>query len=59
MYIFPSASEDINLNINNTSNGVALSHYALLNIPTLTRTQMLMGYTPSVDHPITDGNSLL
>ena len=31
LYVFPSASEDIGLNINSNSNGVALSHYALLN----------------------------
>lgn len=34
MYVFPSASEDIGLNINGSSNGVALSHYALLNLTT-------------------------
>ena len=32
LYVFPSASEDIGLNINGSSNGVALSHYALLNL---------------------------
>ena len=31
LYVFPSASEDIGMNINSTANGVALSHYALLN----------------------------
>ena len=35
MYVFPSASEDIGLNLNSNVNGVALSHYALLNIPPL------------------------
>lgn len=61
IYIFPSASEDINLNLNNTSNGVALSHYALLNIPTLKRSSLLMDYVESVEHPIKqgDGNSLM
>ena len=31
MYVFPSAAEDIGLNIDNRVNNVALSHYALLN----------------------------
>lgn len=31
LYVFPSATEDIGLNINNGTSGVALSHYALLN----------------------------
>jgi hypothetical protein len=35
MYVFPSANEDIGLNLNSNVNGVALSHYALLNIPPL------------------------
>lgn len=35
MYVFPSASEDIGLNLNSNVNGVALSHYALLDIPAL------------------------
>lgn len=34
LYVFPSASEDIGLNINNGTTGVALSHYALLNLTT-------------------------
>lgn len=38
MYVFPSASEDIGLNIDNRVNHVALSHYALLNFPSLTGT---------------------
>lgn len=33
MYVFPSATEDIGLNIDSRVNGVSLSHYALLNIP--------------------------
>lgn len=32
MYTFPSAAEDIALNINNSNQGVAMSHYALLNL---------------------------
>ena len=31
--MFPSASEDIGLNVSSDVNGVALTHYALLNIP--------------------------
>lgn len=31
LYVFPSASEDIGLNINSGTQGVAMSHYALLN----------------------------
>lgn len=31
LYVFPSASEDIGLNINSGTSGVAMSHYALLN----------------------------
>ena len=33
LYIFPSASEDIGLNIDSRATGVSLSHYALLNFP--------------------------
>lgn len=33
LYVFPSASEDIGLNLQSTTTGVAMSHYALLNIP--------------------------
>jgi hypothetical protein len=39
MYVFPSASEDIGLNLNSNVNGVALSHYALLNIPPFKNSQ--------------------
>lgn len=35
-YTFPSAMEDIGLNINELKNKVALSHYVLLNIPAFT-----------------------
>lgn len=34
MVVFPSAMEDIGLNLNERKNRVALTHYALLNIPT-------------------------
>jgi len=43
MYVFPSATEDIGLNIDNRVNNVALSHYALLNFPSLNG---ISGYTP-------------
>lgn len=35
LYVFPSASEDIGLNLQSTTTGVAMSHYALLNIPSI------------------------
>ena len=35
LYVFPSASEDIGLNLDSRTTSVALSHYALLNFPTL------------------------
>lgn len=44
LYVFPSASEDIGLNINNGTNGVALSHYALLNLK-----KSNFGFTDPVD----------
>ena len=50
MYVFPSASEDIGLNLNSNVNGVALSHYALLNIPPLPNS----AYTES---PIVSANA--
>ena len=33
LYVFPSATEDIGLNLQSTTTGVAMSHFALLNIP--------------------------
>lgn len=33
LYVFPSSTEDIGLNLNERRNKVTLSHYALLNIP--------------------------
>ena len=36
LYVFPSATEDIGLNLQSTTTGVAMSHFALLNIPELT-----------------------
>lgn len=35
LYVFPSASEDIGLNLDSRTTSVALSHYALLNFPNL------------------------
>ena len=35
LYVFPSANEDIGLNLNSRATGVAMSHYALLNLPNL------------------------
>ena len=35
LYVFPSATEDIGLNLQSTTTGVAMSHFALLNIPEL------------------------
>lgn len=33
LYVFPSAAEDIGLNLNARANTISLSHYALINIP--------------------------
>lgn len=41
LYVFPSACEDIGLNINGGVNNVNLSHYALLNIPPASIKQIL------------------
>lgn len=35
LYVFPSANEDIGLNLNSRATGVAMSHYALLNLPVM------------------------
>lgn len=35
LYVFPSASEDIGLNLDSRTTSVALSHFALLNFPNL------------------------
>lgn len=45
VYVFPSASEDIGLNLDADVNGVALTHYALLNIPEIDRQNWLFGHT--------------
>ena len=38
LYVFPSANEDIGLNLDSRTTGVSLSHYALLNLPGFTST---------------------
>ena len=35
LYVFPSANEDIGLNLNSRATCVAMSHYALLNLPVM------------------------
>lgn len=52
-YTFPSALEDIGININETRNKVALSHYMLLNIPAFTSTSMKtnLTYTDTNTYP--------
>ena len=35
LYVFPSANEDIGLNLNSRATAVAMSHYALLNLPVM------------------------
>lgn len=35
LYVFPSSNEDVGLNLQSTTTGVAMSHYALINIPEL------------------------
>lgn len=35
LYVFQSANEDIGLNLNSRATGVAMSHYALLNLPVM------------------------
>lgn len=49
MYVFPSANEDIGLNLNSDVNGVALSHYALLDIPEMSAKKLLVGNDQLVD----------
>lgn len=41
LYVFPSANEDVGLNLQSTTTGVAMSHYALINIPELSIQQCL------------------
>lgn len=55
VYVFPSASEDIGLNIQSSTTGASLSHYALLNIPELTKEQLLCDY--SINVPGFNGNN--
>lgn len=35
LYVFPSVNEDIGLNLNSRATGIAMSHYALLNLPVM------------------------
>lgn len=57
LYVFPSATEDIGLNLQSTTTGVAMSHFALLNIPELSIDNCLKEST----HTITaqNGNEAL
>lgn len=49
LYIFPSATEDIGLNINSRANRVALSYYALLDIPNCdTYDDIISGQDPEI-----------
>lgn len=49
LYIFPSATEDIGLNINSRANRVALSYYALLDIPNCeTYSDIISGQDPEI-----------
>ena len=49
LYIFPSATEDIGLNINSRANRVALSYYALLDIPNCeTYDDIISGQDPDI-----------
>lgn len=51
LYVFPSAQEDIALNLSSTTSGVAMSHYALLNIPTIDKSKYLCDYDATTDDP--------
>lgn len=48
LYVFPSATEDIGLNLQSTTTGVAMSHFALLNIPELSIDNCLKESTHTV-----------
>lgn len=57
MYVFPSASEDIGLNLQSTTSGVAMSHFALLNIPNISKSKCC---EKSIhDIKVNDGNEAL
>lgn len=55
LYVFPSAQEDVALNLSATTSGVAMSHYALLNIPAIDKSDYLCGY----DISESDNNAVL
>lgn len=64
VYVFPSASEDIGLNINNDVYGVALTHFALLDIPAIPLEKLCFGkdsnlYNLNLDIDDINGNQLL
>ena len=55
LYVFPSACEDIGLNINGGVNNVNLSHYALLNIPPASIKQIL--FKDDDQNPVESGTA--
>lgn len=60
LYVFPSATEDIGLNLQSTTTGVAMSHFALLNIPDISINNCLKETThDSVREKIQNGNEAL
>lgn len=60
LYVFPSATEDIGLNLQSTTTGVAMSHFALLNIPDISIDKCLKETThDSVKEKIKTGNEAL
>ena len=60
LYVFPSATEDIGLNLQSTTTGVAMSHFALLNIPDISIDNCLKTTThDSVKEKIKTGNEAL
>ena len=60
LYVFPSATEDIGLNLQSTTTGVAMSHFALLNIPDVSIDNCLKETThDSVKEKVKTGNEAL
>ena len=57
LYVFPSASEDIGLNLQSTTTGVAMSHFALLNIPKIKISDCSTWCSHSIE--MRDGNEAL
>ena len=58
VYVFPSASEDVGLNLNNDVNGAALTHYALLKIPALYLKDLCFGKDTDLYNPEKDISSI-